>query len=658
MGSRSNISVVGNTTYGINCGGGVCVYDCKDGSNLLVFKTICGEGMVSIITGATTVTISGASDYDVTGATNLGIGDGSIYTSVSDRKINLKSLSGGTNVTITSGSSYITISANDTSGIEWSGNTVNGLATYIDADTICAQSGLIFTGTTLTTPNLRIESGASSGCVLTSDASGNATWQTGGGDALGWSNLASGSTVAGCGTIASGSSCCNTIYGVCAGANLTLGYRNVLIGFCAGTNITQGHGNVLQGLCAGATMSTAFDNTGIGLNSLYDNSSGIRNTAIGANTLIDNTSGCHNSAVGTYALVANDTGCNNSGIGYYSLRYNTSGDFNTGNGTSSLFWNGTGNYNTAMGAQSLYNATGSGNVALGYGAGSGETSISNKLYIANCRLCSLISGEFDNKLVCIDNKLITNEFQMISGASSGCVLTSDASGNATWQTGGGGGLSGSLNGLNDNGSIVKLGGALSETTTISGGSSHAMCFHQLTCFDICNLAGNVNINATGGIIDMKGCDGNCVRIGLGLDLVGGTASYIHMCNLQAQTDETNILYIDSAGKIASGATSGGGVDAFAALTSDSSVTWDTSVGLNKTWSIDNSYTLTLSGVTSGMYGTVKITVSSGSPTITLVGAGIVFKGNGMLSGLIVGIYILAWVATSSTTVEWNIALYE
>ena len=59
-----------------------------------------------------------------------------------------------------------------------------------------------------------------------------------------------------------------------------------------------------------------------------------------------------------------------------------------------------------------------------------------------------------------------------------------------------------------------------------------------------------------------------------------------------------------------------------------------------------------------MYGTVKVTVTAGTPTITLVGSGITFKGNGSLASLANGIYMLAWVASSSTTVEWNIALYE
>jgi hypothetical protein len=149
MNGRSNISLVGNTTYGINCGGGAEIFKCKDGGNLLLFRTICAAGTVSIITGATFITISGTSDYDITGATNLGSGNGTLYENVTSRKINLKSLSGGSNVNITCNGNYVVINANDISGIEWSGSTVNGMGTYIDGNTICSQPNLTFDGTKL-----------------------------------------------------------------------------------------------------------------------------------------------------------------------------------------------------------------------------------------------------------------------------------------------------------------------------------------------------------------------------------------------------------------------------------------------------------------------------------------------------------------------------
>jgi hypothetical protein len=47
----------------------------------------------------------------VTGATNLGSGNGTIFTSVSGGKIQLKTLSGGTNVTLSCDGNYVAINA-------------------------------------------------------------------------------------------------------------------------------------------------------------------------------------------------------------------------------------------------------------------------------------------------------------------------------------------------------------------------------------------------------------------------------------------------------------------------------------------------------------------------------------------------------------------
>jgi hypothetical protein len=55
--------------------------------------------------------VSGTTVSSVTGATNLGSGNGTIYTSVSDKKIQLKTLSGGTNITLTCNGNYIGINA-------------------------------------------------------------------------------------------------------------------------------------------------------------------------------------------------------------------------------------------------------------------------------------------------------------------------------------------------------------------------------------------------------------------------------------------------------------------------------------------------------------------------------------------------------------------
>jgi hypothetical protein len=105
------------------------------------------------------------------------------------------------------------------------------------------------------------------------------------------------------------------------------------------------------------------------------------------------------------------------------------------------------------------------------------------------------------------------------------------------------------------------------------------------------------------------------------------------------------------------------IDAFAALTiSSSATTWDCSGGLNKTVSASADFTLTLTNFASGMFGDLKLT-TSGAGTITLAASGVTFKTNGGTSAttftfITSKIYHIAWVCTSSTTIEWNIAVYE
>ena len=107
----------------------------------VVYIDSIGKLSIGVISG-------GTGGSAVTGATNLGSGNGTIYTSISNCNIQLKTLSGGTNITISCDANYIAINS-IASSFAWSGNTVNGIGTYIDSGHICSQSGLTFNGTTL-----------------------------------------------------------------------------------------------------------------------------------------------------------------------------------------------------------------------------------------------------------------------------------------------------------------------------------------------------------------------------------------------------------------------------------------------------------------------------------------------------------------------------
>jgi len=71
----------------------------------------------------------------ISGATNLGGGNGTIYTTASGNKLQLKSLSGGTNITLTCNGNYIAINSAGGSGSSVTGAT-NGLCKY-DSNNVC-----------------------------------------------------------------------------------------------------------------------------------------------------------------------------------------------------------------------------------------------------------------------------------------------------------------------------------------------------------------------------------------------------------------------------------------------------------------------------------------------------------------------------------------
>jgi trimeric autotransporter adhesin len=148
--------------------------------------------------------------------------------------------------------------------------------------------------------------------------------------------------------------------------------------------------------------------------------------------------------VGPYAGNANTTGGMNSLIGYNAGHYNTSGSNNTFIGGQAGFNNTQGNFNTFIGstagggagghpgssnvfigAGTGYNNTGNGNVLIGnsagYSSGAGNFNVfigtnaahdvqdSYRLYISSSNTyptTPLIYGEFDNKIVQINGKLV------------------------------------------------------------------------------------------------------------------------------------------------------------------------------------------------------------------------------------------------------------
>lgn len=216
------------------------------------------------------------------------------------------------------------------------------------------------------------------------------------------------------------------------------GNNNIAIGFKALCCNSSGNYNTGIGWMSLQVNLTGCNNVAIGPTSLYCNSNGCGNVAVGSGSLYSNTcgggnvsvggsslyyniSGISNTAMGGYALSCNTTGNYNVGVGYESVWKNTTGCENVGIGMFTLACSQTGNRNTALGICAGFSNIGSNNLFLGYGAGFFETG-SNKFHVGNCWCCSLIYGEFDNKMVKVCDTLcsVSNMY------ATNFILTSDA----------------------------------------------------------------------------------------------------------------------------------------------------------------------------------------------------------------------------------------
>ena len=133
---------------------------------------------------------------------------------------------------------------------------------------------------------------------------------SGGTGGIGWSNYTNGSTVAGCGTVASGGTICqNTYYGVSAGTKTTTGRNNIGIGYkilvcnqLSNDNIAIGSYAVHNSI---GYYSTNGANIGIGTCALYGNCGGCSNIAIGKEANYSGNVICNNIAIGERALYNN-----------------------------------------------------------------------------------------------------------------------------------------------------------------------------------------------------------------------------------------------------------------------------------------------------------------------------------------------------------------
>lgn len=251
---------------------------------------------------------------------------------------------------------------------------------------------------------------------------------------------------------------------------------NVGLGSNALRSITTGHSNVGIGRFSLSANSLGSYNSALGTNTLQNNSTGNHNVAIGQNALMSNTSGSSNIAIGADALKSNiGLGPNaegnvaigqsalsnatstrgNTSIGYGSMNYLTLGNDNTGIGEGTLALMPMGHGNTAIGSAAMRNSKndvsknvaigvragenmsggfntflgyesgalniGSGNVFLGSlsGLNAAFANVDHRLIIDNSGSPTpLIYGEFDNKILKINGKLLLQKNNGVPSSST------------------------------------------------------------------------------------------------------------------------------------------------------------------------------------------------------------------------------------------------
>jgi hypothetical protein len=254
-----------------------------------------------------------------------------------------------------------------------------------------------------------VDTNQAAGKVLTSDASGQASWQT---PASGVSGLttnkipkAASATSLADSSITDNGTKISTTEPLSIG-NGTASTQQIQFN---GTTVFRGSAGVFIGPGAaagstdGATVSignysmvqsgsvTAQEATAVGYGTMYAITSGFANTAIGASAQHSVTTGGWNTAIGDGALYDNTTSSHNTAVGNTAISSLTGGS-NTGIGENSG-----GNANAAS-----YS-----NIFIGNGAGpSTAATINNKLYINNSQSDTpLIGGDFSNGYVQINKQL-------------------------------------------------------------------------------------------------------------------------------------------------------------------------------------------------------------------------------------------------------------
>ena len=129
----------------------------------------------------------------------------------------------------------------------------------------------------------------------------------------------------------------NTATGAFALQSNTFGGKNTAVGSLALRNNTTGNTNAAVGWNSLGSNTSGFRNTAIGESAMFANTTGNDNTASGVSALAVNTTGAGNAANGSGALLLNATGSDNTAMGSATLVFNELGSNNTAVGKGALY---------------------------------------------------------------------------------------------------------------------------------------------------------------------------------------------------------------------------------------------------------------------------------------------------------------------------------
>jgi hypothetical protein len=206
-----------------------------------------------------------------------------------------------------------------------------------------------------------------------------------------------------------------------------MGNNTTAIGAYALTNLTTGIGNMAIGYAAMLGTTTGRNNTAIGNGALFQLSTGRNNVGVGGSALNMITTAYDNIGIG-FGATRFSNGNGNIGIGTYSTSGTTTGTSNVGIGGYALSSNQVGSNNTAIGISAGNNITGNNNTAIGYNTQVPDPTANNQLVLGT-RFIGYADGHNE-----LPNRTKLDTLQISQNAAIGKVLTSDASGNALWQT--------------------------------------------------------------------------------------------------------------------------------------------------------------------------------------------------------------------------------